>query len=76
MSDDITLETTNQAAFESLLEAITWRIIRREKDRVIIERVETGEQAEVKAKDNEKNEHNASGHVRRSAYSNRNPNQC
>lgn len=52
MSDDITLETTNQAAFETLLEALKWRVVRREKDRVIIERVCTGEQAEVKAKEN------------------------
>ena len=40
------------AAFESLLEALKWRVVRREKDRVIIERVNTGEQAEVKAKEN------------------------
>jgi len=40
------------AAFESLLEALAWRIVRREKDRVIIERVSTAEQAEVKAKEN------------------------
>ena len=39
------------AAFESLLEALKWRVVRREKDRVIIERM--GEQAEVKAKENE-----------------------
>jgi hypothetical protein len=42
-----------QATFESFLEALKWRIVRREKDRVIIERVNTGEQAEVKAKENE-----------------------
>ena len=36
------------AAFESLLEALKWRIVRREKDRVIIERVSTGEQGEIK----------------------------
>jgi hypothetical protein len=52
MSKDITPQTANQAAFESLLEALKWRIVRREKDRVIIERVNTGEQAEVKAKEN------------------------
>ena len=45
-------KTANQATFESLLEALQWRIVRREKDRVIIERVNTGEQAEVKAKEN------------------------
>jgi hypothetical protein len=39
------------AAFESLLEALKWRVVRREKDRVIIERM--GEQAEVKAEENE-----------------------
>jgi hypothetical protein len=37
-----------QATFESLLEALKWRIVRREKDRVIIERVSTGEQKEIK----------------------------
>ncbi len=41
-----------QATFEALLGALAWRIVRREKDRVIIERVNTGEQAEVKAKEN------------------------
>ena len=38
------------AAFETLLEALKWRVVRREKDRVIIERM--GDQAEVKAKEN------------------------
>ena len=45
---DLNLETANQATFESLLEALQWRIVRREKDRVIIERVSTGEQGEIK----------------------------
>ena len=54
MSKDNTPETTNQSAFDSFLEALKWRIVRREKDRVIIERVNTGEQAEVKAKENKR----------------------
>jgi hypothetical protein len=40
-----------QATFESLLEALKWRIVRRENDRIIIERVETGEQAQLKESD-------------------------
>ena len=53
MSDDVTLETTNQAAFETLLKALAWRVVRREKDRVIIERIETGKQKEIKEVNNE-----------------------
>lgn len=34
------------AAFETLLEALKWKIVRREKDRVIIERA--GEEVELK----------------------------
>ena len=37
------------AAFETLLEALKWRVVRREKDRVIIERNQ--EQTEVKPKE-------------------------
>jgi hypothetical protein len=48
MSKDSTPETNNQAAFEALLEALKWRVVRRENDRVIIERVETGEQGQLK----------------------------
>jgi len=48
MNDHINPE---QATFESLLEALKWRIVLREKDRVIIERVETGEQAQLKESD-------------------------
>jgi hypothetical protein len=40
-----------QATFESLLEALKWRIVRRENDRIIIERVETGEQVQLKESD-------------------------
>jgi len=52
MSKDSIPETNNQSAFESFLEALKWRIVRRENDRIIIERVSTKEQAEVKAKEN------------------------
>jgi len=48
MNDHINPE---QATFESLLEALKWKIVRREKDRVIIERVSTGEQGEIKEVD-------------------------
>jgi hypothetical protein len=54
LNDDIILKTTNQAAFETLLEALKWRVVRREKDRVIIERVNTGEQGEIKEVDDER----------------------
>jgi hypothetical protein len=53
MSKESTPETTNQAAFETLLEALKWRIVRRENDRVIIERVETGEQIKIQEVNNE-----------------------
>jgi len=36
-----------QATFESFLEALKWRVVRRENDRVIIERVETGKQIKI-----------------------------
>ena len=44
MSKDSTPEITN---FESFLEALKWRIVRRENDRIIIERVETGKQIKI-----------------------------
>lgn len=50
MSEDTTPE---QATFESFLEALTWRIVRREKDRVIIERVDDGKQIKVQEVNNE-----------------------
>ena len=53
MSKDSTPETNNQATFESFLEALTWRIVRREKDRVIIERVDDGKQIKVQEVSNE-----------------------
>jgi hypothetical protein len=53
MSKDSTPETTNQSAFESFLEALKWRIVRRENDRVIIERVETGEQIKIQEVSND-----------------------
>jgi hypothetical protein len=36
------------AVFGLLFEELKWRVVRREKDRVIIERVSTGEQGEIK----------------------------
>ena len=53
MNKDNTPETNNQATFESFLEALKWRIVRRENDRVIIERVETGEQIKIQEVSNE-----------------------
>ena len=53
MSKDSTPETNNQATFESFLEALKWRIVRRENDLVIIERVETGEQIKIQEVSNE-----------------------
>jgi len=50
MNEDATPE---QATFESLLEALKWRIVRRENDRVIIERVETGEQIKIQEVSND-----------------------
>jgi len=53
MSKDSTPETNNQATFESFLEALKWRIVRRENDRVIIERIETGKQIKIQEVNNE-----------------------
>jgi hypothetical protein len=53
MSKDITPETNNQSAFEPFLESLKWRIVRRENDRLIIERVETGEQIKIQEVNNE-----------------------
>jgi len=53
MSKDSIPETTNQSGFESFLEALKWRIVRRENDRLIIERVETGEQIKIQEVNNE-----------------------
>lgn len=53
MSKDSTPETNNQATFESFLEALKWRIVRRENDRVIIERVDDGKQIKVQEVSNE-----------------------
>jgi hypothetical protein len=53
MSKDSTPETNNQSAFESFLEALKWRIVRRENDRIIIERVETGKQIKIQEVSND-----------------------
>jgi len=53
MSKDSIPETTNQSAFEPFLEALKWRIVRRENDRLIIERVETGKQIKIQEVNNE-----------------------
>jgi len=50
MSEDTTPE---QATFESFLEALKWGVVRRENDRIIIERVETGEQIKIQEVNNE-----------------------
>jgi hypothetical protein len=42
-----------QATFESFLEALKWRVVRRENNRVIIERVETGKQIKIQEVSNE-----------------------
>lgn len=45
--------TSEQTTFESFLEALKWRVVRRENDRVIIERVETGKQIKIQEVSNE-----------------------
>ena len=50
MNEDTTPE---QATFESFLEALKWKVVRRENDRVIIERVETGEQIKIQEVSND-----------------------
>jgi len=53
MSEDTIPE---QATFESFLEALTrgqWRVVRRENDRMTIERVETGKQIKIQEVSNE-----------------------
>ena len=50
MSKDSTPE---QTTFEAFLEALTWRIVRREEGQVIIERVDDGKQIKVQEVSNE-----------------------
>ena len=53
MSKDSTTETNNQSAFESFLEALKWRSVRRENDRLIIEQVETGKEIKIQEVSND-----------------------
>ena len=53
MSEEIILQTTNQAAFEDLLDDLKWRVVRQEDGRIIIERASTGQQGEIREANHE-----------------------